>query len=99
MAASSQWKDALRVVGFGLGGYAAYRAVASQLRRFDFCDRAVVITGGSRGLGLVIARRLAEEGAKLAICARNEQELNRAAQEVRGRGALVFSYVCDITHE
>ena len=99
MAASAQWKGALRAVGFGLGGYAAYRAVTSQMRRFDFRDRAVVITGGSRGLGLVIARRLADEGAKLAICARNEQELHRAAQELRGRGAQVFSYACDITHE
>jgi short-subunit dehydrogenase len=57
----------------------------------------VAITGGSRGLGLVIARKLAAEGARLAICARDEQEINQATEDLRSRGATVFAYLCDIT--
>jgi short-subunit dehydrogenase len=80
-----------------VGGYAAYRLVVSQARRFEFRDRVVVITGGSRGLGLVLARQLADEGARLAICARSEAELNRAAEDLRSRVGTVFTYECDIT--
>jgi short-subunit dehydrogenase len=69
----------------------------AQARRYDFRNRVVVITGGSRGLGLVIARQLLAEGADLAICARDEKEVNSAAAELRARGGRVFSYICDIT--
>jgi short-subunit dehydrogenase len=99
MTSESPWKEALVGAASVVGGYAAYRAVLAQLRRFDFCGRTVVITGGSRGLGLLMARRLADEGARLAICARDLQELNRAAQELRDRGAHVLAEQCDLTKE
>jgi short-subunit dehydrogenase len=99
MTSESPWKKALVGAASVVGGYAAYRTILSQWRRYEFCGRTVVITGGSRGLGLLLARRLAGEGARLAICARNEEELNRAAQELRDRGAYVFSYRCDLTKE
>jgi len=92
------WKKPLMGVGMAAGGYVALRAVLAQWRRFDFFNRVVVITGGSRGLGLVMARQLADEGARLAICARDEQELGRAASELRSRGVDVHTYVCDLTH-
>jgi NAD(P)-dependent dehydrogenase (short-subunit alcohol dehydrogenase family) len=79
------------------GAYAAYRAATAYARRFDFRDRVVVITGGSRGLGLVLARQLADEGARLAICARHENQVRRAVHELRGRGACVVGHVCDLT--
>jgi NAD(P)-dependent dehydrogenase (short-subunit alcohol dehydrogenase family) len=50
---------------------------------YDFEGKSVVITGGSRGLGLIMARELAEEGAKLTLIARDEAELERAAADVR----------------
>jgi NAD(P)-dependent dehydrogenase (short-subunit alcohol dehydrogenase family) len=48
----------------------------------SFTGKRVVITGGSRGLGLAIARRLAREGAILAILARDTEELARAKNEL-----------------
>jgi NAD(P)-dependent dehydrogenase (short-subunit alcohol dehydrogenase family) len=79
-----------------IGGYVLYRTVTSAARRLDFRGRTVVITGGSRGLGLVLARQFADEGANIAICARNREELDRAAEELRRRGAPVLSETCDV---
>ncbi|HEY1015610.1 MAG TPA: SDR family oxidoreductase [Herpetosiphonaceae bacterium] len=63
---------------------------------FDFRGKSVVITGGSRGLGLVMARQLADEGARVAILARDEAELERARQDLAGRGAEVLALSCDV---
>ena len=54
------------------------RADPAQRRAIDFGGRVVVITGGSRGLGLVMARKLAAQGARLVLMARDERELERA---------------------
>ena len=71
------------LVGVAAGMAAAL--AASRLKRrgraIDFAGRVVVITGGSRGLGLVLARRLAAEGARLCLLARDDVELRRAAQQ------------------
>ena len=75
------------------------RTIVRRRRRFDWRGKRVVITGGSRGLGLVIARQLADAGAKLAICARDEQAVNLAAAELRGRGVEVFAEACDVRDE
>lgn len=49
---------------------------------YDLNGKRILITGGSRGLGLVMARQLGEAGAKLAICARDTAELERARTEL-----------------
>ena len=47
---------------------------AKRIRRaYKFSGKSVVITGGSRGLGLVLARQLAAEGARITLIARDEQ--------------------------
>ncbi len=54
-------------------GYATLelaRHVVRRQRELSWQGKRVVITGASRGLGLVIARQLADQGARLAICAR-----------------------------
>lgn len=79
----------------GVGAVAAGRA-ARQRRELSFLGRSVVITGGSRGLGLVMARQLADEGASLTLLARDEDELRRAEQELTARNAQVLTLVCDV---
>ena len=54
--------------------------------RYSFRDRSVVITGGSRGLGLEIARILAAEGASLTLVSRDEHELARARRSLEATG-------------
>jgi NAD(P)-dependent dehydrogenase (short-subunit alcohol dehydrogenase family) len=73
--------------------------VARQLRaarRIDFRGRRVVITGGSRGLGLLIARQLGAEGAHITVVARDADELDRARGDLAARGVDVTTAVCDI---
>jgi NAD(P)-dependent dehydrogenase (short-subunit alcohol dehydrogenase family) len=55
------------------------------------------VTGGSRGLGLRIARELARSGCSLAICARTREELNAAALELSGMGEGVMARVVDVS--
>lgn len=67
-------------------------------RRYDLRGRVVVITGGSRGLGLVLARRFVREGAKVALLARDPDALDRAAHELRAlrAGAEALPVPCDV---
>ena len=65
----------------------------------EFKDKVVLITGGSRGLGLVLARQFAGEGARIAICARDAAELAAAKDELEARGAEVFEAICDVTNK
>ena len=59
--------------------------------------RSAIVTGGSRGIGLSIAEALAAEGARVTICARNEDRLAEAAKRVTAAGADVLTVACDVT--
>ena len=59
--------------------------------------QSALVTGASRGLGLMIARELADQGCRLLICARDSEALERAAQDLRARGAQVHAVACDLT--
>jgi 3-oxoacyl-[acyl-carrier protein] reductase len=59
--------------------------------------RRAVVTGGSKGLGQAIAAELLAEGAGVAICSRNEAELEATAAELRKPGGTVFALPCDVT--
>lgn len=83
--------------GIAVGAVLATRAIARSGCSYSFRDKVVLITGGSRGLGLVLARQLAAEGARIVICARDEDELRRAEGELRARGADVLAIGCDVT--
>jgi NAD(P)-dependent dehydrogenase (short-subunit alcohol dehydrogenase family) len=73
------------------------RWLARRRHTVDFAGRNVLITGGSRGLGLVLARQLAAEGARLCLLARDEGELARAHAQLQGAGAHdVITMRCDV---
>src|SRR5262245_46655533 len=76
-------------VALGLGLRALVRA------RLSFKDKTVLITGGSRGLGLILARDFLKEGARVAICARESSSLERAREELARRGGEVLAVPCD----
>ncbi|GAB2563547.1 SDR family NAD(P)-dependent oxidoreductase [Spirosoma aerophilum] len=83
----------------GVGAWTAVKASLAQKRKMDFQGKTVLITGGSRGLGLELARLLAKEGANLALCARDADELDRAEAELEELGASVYTEVCDVTNK
>jgi NAD(P)-dependent dehydrogenase (short-subunit alcohol dehydrogenase family) len=59
--------------------------------------RRAVVTGGSKGIGLEVAKELVREGASVAICARNADEVAAAAEELRALGGKVHDQVVDVT--
>jgi short-subunit dehydrogenase len=67
--------------------------------RASLRGRVVLITGGSRGLGLILARQLVRKGARVAICARDENELSRAREDLAKRGGDVLTVPCDLRLE
>src|SRR3989441_8969159 len=83
----------LWAAGAAGAGVALRRAFPS----FSFSGKAVLVTGGSRGLGLVMARELSRRGAGLAICARDPAELERARAELAVRDAGVLAITCDVS--
>lgn len=92
-------RNLLALGGIGLGGAIAMRAALRYSRWFSFAGRKVLITGGSRGLGLVLARELVARGAGVAICARSEQDVRAAAAELRAAGGDVLAVVCDVRNQ
>src|SRR5690349_21160980 len=59
--------------------------------------KRAIVTGGSRGIGLAIAKALAAEGCALGLLARGAEGLERAAAELRGLGAKVEWRAADVT--
>ena len=62
-----------------------------------FRDQRVLITGGSRGIGRLLAEKLAAQGAHLILWARNGSALEAVAKDLSGRGQTCATYVCDVT--
>ncbi len=83
------------VVGVGLVLVA--RTIIRKKRAYDLDGKVVLITGGSRGLGLVLARQLAAQNARIAICSRQDAQLDWAEAELREAGADVLALTCDMT--
>jgi NAD(P)-dependent dehydrogenase (short-subunit alcohol dehydrogenase family) len=87
------------VAALGAGALYVWRQLQQRRDYASFSNSIVVITGGSRGLGLAIAREFAKEGARLALLARDDEELERARQDILARGAEVITISCDVRDE
>jgi NAD(P)-dependent dehydrogenase (short-subunit alcohol dehydrogenase family) len=73
-------------------------AIARLIRtqRYSLRDKVVLITGGSRGLGLVLARQICAAGGKVALIARDAEELGRAKADLARHGGAVLAVQCDL---
>jgi NAD(P)-dependent dehydrogenase (short-subunit alcohol dehydrogenase family) len=97
MTTSRLIKFAALAAGAGALGWVALKWRKTQ--DFQFENKVVLITGGSRGLGLILARKLGSAGARIAICARNTEQLERAEAELKARGIDVLAFCCDVTDQ
>ena len=97
MQLATRQKQALMVGAAGLGAMMLARAWRRR-EEYDFGSQSVLITGGSRGLGLLLARELADEGARLTLIARDVAELARAAEDIHTRQpfAEVLTVTADV---
>ncbi len=82
----------------GLGAGLLARAAVRRRSMPSLRGQAAMITGGSRGLGLALARALAREGCRIAICARDPAELEAARGELR-LGEALLTVPCDVTDQ
>jgi NAD(P)-dependent dehydrogenase (short-subunit alcohol dehydrogenase family) len=71
--------------------------VSGRSQRFE--GQTALVTGAARGLGLASARRLADEGAQVALLDRDEQALEAAVGGLATRRAVALSHVVDVTDE
>jgi short-subunit dehydrogenase len=104
-----RWRNALlaSAAGFSVAGTVAGVGavlVGRELWRRNrslpsFAGQVVVITGGSRGLGFAIAQEFALRGAKLVICARDQEILHEAEQRLLAMRAEVLAVPCDIADQ
>ena len=78
-------------------GLGVARAALERPTEADLHGQVALVTGGSRGLGLAISRELSRQGCRLAICARDNTELETARIDLENQGAEVLALTCDIT--
>lgn len=84
------------LLAVGAGVWLAARTV--RRRRHELRGRVVVLAGASRGLGLALARQVGARGARVALCARDPEDLARATADLEARGVEVMAVTCDLTH-
>ncbi len=77
-----------------LGAWITTRVIRTT--RYTLRDKVVLITGGSRGLGLVLARHICARGGNVALIARDREELARAKADLAPCGGKVLTIECDL---
>jgi NAD(P)-dependent dehydrogenase (short-subunit alcohol dehydrogenase family) len=82
------------LAGALLGAWLAIRVIRTS--RCSLRDKVAIITGGSRGLGLVLARHICAQGGRVALVARDPEELGRAKADLALRGGAVLTVECDL---
>ena len=66
---------------------------------FDLTGKTALITGGSRGLGLQMAEALGEQGARLVLSSRKQDELDEAVAHLKARGIKATAFAADLGKE
>ena len=90
------WKLIASIIGGVAAVGVAANAYLRSSRRVGLRGRVVFITGGSRGLGLVLAREFAKAGAQVAVCARNDRDLDGVRDEFSDNGWPLLAIACDV---
>src|SRR5438105_3929379 len=87
-----------RVVSLGVALVFLIWLIARLIRtaRYPLREKIVLITGGSRGVGLVLARHICARGGNVALIARDPEELARAKADLAPRGGKVMTVECDL---
>lgn len=81
------------------GSYYAFRTIRTAFRTQGLRGKIVLITGGSKGLGMILARDFALAGARVAICARSVDELEKARSWIhKEAAAAILAVPCDVSH-
>ena len=77
-----------------LGGWITARVIRAA--QYTLRDKVALISGGSRGLGLVLARHICDQGGNVALLARDPDELSRAKADLTAHGGDVLTVQCDL---
>lgn len=62
-------------------------------------NKTIIVTGGGRGIGRYIAKRLGEEGANIVVTARTEEDIEKVSKEINEEGGRAISIRGDVTRE
>ena len=96
MGAGLRGRASVAAAGIAFGMGVAARVAPPRSAEADLRGTVALVTGGSRGLGLALSRELARAGCRLAICARDETELEKRESTWSQSGAEVLAVPCDV---
>jgi len=66
---------------------------------FDLSGKVALITGSTKGIGLAIARRMAEQGAKVVVSSRNQDACDEVVADIRAKGGEALALACNINYK